>query len=63
VTSTRAEPGEAHDPIATVLRHDGWRTAAFFPPAVFFVDAQDCPEPISRSPAHSRSLRQTRLPG
>ena len=24
----------------TVLRHDGWRTAAFFPPAVFFVDAQ-----------------------
>ncbi len=23
-----------------MLRHDGWRTAAFFPPAVFFVDAQ-----------------------
>ena len=39
-TLARLAPGEAHDPIATVLRHDGWRTAAFFPPAVFFVDAQ-----------------------
>ena len=39
-TLARLAPGEAHDPIATMLRHDGWRTAAFFPPAVFFVDAQ-----------------------
>ncbi|HET6147430.1 MAG TPA: sulfatase-like hydrolase/transferase [Polyangia bacterium] len=39
-TLARLAPGESHDPIATVLRHDGWRTAAFFPPAVFFVDAQ-----------------------
>jgi len=38
-TLARLAPGEAHDPIASVLRHDGWRTAAFFPPAVFFVDA------------------------
>jgi arylsulfatase A-like enzyme/HEAT repeat protein len=39
-TLARLAPSEAHDPISTVLRHDGWRTAAFFPPAVFFVDAQ-----------------------
>jgi arylsulfatase A-like enzyme len=39
-TLARLAPGETHDPISTVLRHDGWRTAAFFPPAVFFVDAQ-----------------------
>ena len=39
-TLARLAPGETHDPISTVLRHDGWRTAAFFPPSVFFVDAQ-----------------------
>ena len=39
-TLARLAPGETHEPIATMLRHDGWRTAAFFPPSVFFVDAQ-----------------------
>jgi arylsulfatase A-like enzyme len=36
----RLAPGERQDPIATALRSYGWRTAAFYPPAVFFVDAQ-----------------------
>jgi arylsulfatase A-like enzyme/HEAT repeat protein len=39
-TLARLAPGETHEPIAAVLRHYGWRTAAFFPPSVFFVDAQ-----------------------
>jgi HEAT repeat protein len=39
-TLARLAPGEKHDPISTVLRYYGWRTAAFFPPSVFFVDAQ-----------------------
>jgi arylsulfatase A-like enzyme/HEAT repeat protein len=39
-TLARLAPGEIHEPIAAVLRHYGWRTAAFFPPSVFFVDAQ-----------------------
>jgi arylsulfatase A-like enzyme len=38
-TLARLAPGENHDPIATVLRTYGWRTAAFYPPAVFYVDA------------------------
>ena len=38
-TLARLAPGETHDPIAAVLRTYGWRTAAFYPPAVFFVDA------------------------
>ena len=38
-TLARLAPGESHDPIATVLRTYGWRTAAFYPPAVFYVDA------------------------
>jgi arylsulfatase A-like enzyme/HEAT repeat protein len=38
-TLARLAPGENHDPIAAVLRTYGWRTAAFYPPAVFFVDA------------------------
>jgi arylsulfatase A-like enzyme len=39
-TLARLAPGEIHAPIASVLRNYGWRTAAFFPPAVFYVDAQ-----------------------
>ena len=39
-TLARLAPGEIHDPIAAVLRQYGWRTAAFYPPSVFFVDAQ-----------------------
>ena len=38
-TLARLAPGEYHDPIAAVLRTYGWRTAAFYPPAVFYVDA------------------------
>jgi arylsulfatase A-like enzyme len=38
-TLARLAPGEIHDPIAGVLRKYGWRTAAFYPPSVFFVDA------------------------
>jgi arylsulfatase A-like enzyme/HEAT repeat protein len=38
-TLARLAPGENHDPIATTLRTYGWRTAAFYPPAVFYVDA------------------------
>jgi arylsulfatase A-like enzyme/HEAT repeat protein len=36
----RLEPGERHDPVAAVLRHYGWKTAAFYPPAVFYVEGQ-----------------------
>ncbi|HMF44565.1 MAG TPA: sulfatase-like hydrolase/transferase, partial [Polyangia bacterium] len=36
----RVAPGERHEPLAAVLRNYGWRTAAFYPPAVFYVDAQ-----------------------
>jgi arylsulfatase A-like enzyme len=39
-TLARLAPAEAHDPIAATLRQYGWRTAAFYPPAVFYVDAQ-----------------------
>ena len=38
-TLARLAPGERHEPLAAVLRTYGWRTAAFYPPAVFFVDA------------------------
>ncbi|HEV3031030.1 MAG TPA: sulfatase-like hydrolase/transferase [Polyangia bacterium] len=38
-TLARLAPGEIHEPIAAVLRTYGWRTAAFYPPAVFYVDA------------------------
>jgi arylsulfatase A-like enzyme len=40
LTLARLAPGEHHDPIAAVLRNYGWKTAAFYPPAVFFVDTQ-----------------------
>jgi arylsulfatase A-like enzyme/HEAT repeat protein len=38
-TIARLAPGDEHDPITEVLRRYGWKTAAFYPPAVFFVDA------------------------
>jgi sulfatase-like protein/HEAT repeat protein/PBS lyase HEAT-like repeat-containing protein len=36
----RLAPGEKHDPIAAVLRNYGWKTAAFYPPAVFYIDSE-----------------------
>lgn len=39
-TIARLAPGDVHDPVTAVLRRYGWKTAAFYPPAVFFVDAQ-----------------------
>ncbi|MDX2021655.1 MAG: sulfatase-like hydrolase/transferase [Deltaproteobacteria bacterium] len=39
-TLLRLKAGEGGDPITTVLRRYGWRTAAFYPPAVFFVDGE-----------------------
>lgn len=39
-TLARLAPAEKHDPITSPLRQYGWRTAAFYPPAVFYVDAQ-----------------------
>jgi arylsulfatase A-like enzyme len=39
-TLARLAPGEHHQPVAAVLRNYGWRTAAFYPPAVFFVEGQ-----------------------
>jgi arylsulfatase A-like enzyme len=38
-TMARLAPGEKHDTIAGVLRRFGWRTAAFYPPAVFYIDS------------------------
>jgi arylsulfatase A-like enzyme/HEAT repeat protein len=38
-TLARLAPGESHEPLAATLRTYGWRTAAFYPPAVFYVDA------------------------
>jgi arylsulfatase A-like enzyme len=38
-TLARLAPGENHDPITTALRTYGLKTAAFYPPAVFYVDA------------------------
>ena len=35
----RLAPGERHDTIASVLRNYGWKTAAFYPPAVFYIDS------------------------
>ncbi len=39
-TLARLAPGETHDSVAAILRRYGWKTAAFYPPAVFYVDAQ-----------------------
>lgn len=39
-TLARLAPAEVHDPIASVLHQYGTHSAGFYPPAVFFVDAQ-----------------------
>ncbi len=39
-TLARLAPAEVHDPITSVLRQHGWHNAGFYPPAIFFVDAQ-----------------------
>jgi arylsulfatase A-like enzyme/HEAT repeat protein len=38
-TMVRLAPGERHDTVAAVLRRFGWKTAAFYPPAVFYIDS------------------------
>ncbi|HEY4395446.1 MAG TPA: sulfatase-like hydrolase/transferase [Polyangia bacterium] len=38
-TMARLAPGERHDTLAAVLRNYGWKTAAFYPPAVFYIDS------------------------
>jgi arylsulfatase A-like enzyme len=43
-TLARLAPGERHEPLPAVLRMFGWRTAAFYPPAVFFVDSKKLKE-------------------
>ena len=40
VSLSRLAPGERHEPMTDVLRHYGWKTAAFYPPAVFYVEGQ-----------------------
>jgi arylsulfatase A-like enzyme len=37
-TLARVAPLETHETLAKILRRYGWKTAAFFPPAVFFID-------------------------
>ncbi|HXI59465.1 MAG TPA: sulfatase-like hydrolase/transferase, partial [Polyangia bacterium] len=39
-TLARVAPGQSHEPAASVLRTYGWKTAAFYPPAVFYIDAE-----------------------
>lgn len=39
-TLARLAPSDAHETLALILRRYGWKTAAFFPPAVFYIDAQ-----------------------
>ena len=38
-TLARLAPSDTHETLATMFRHYGWKTAAFFPPAVFYIDA------------------------
>ncbi|MGB8295742.1 MAG: sulfatase-like hydrolase/transferase [Polyangia bacterium] len=38
-TLARLAPHGQHETLALTLRRYGWKTAAFFPPAVFFIDA------------------------
>ena len=38
-TLTRLDPGSSEDALAFQLRRYGWKTAAFYPPAVFIVEA------------------------
>jgi arylsulfatase A-like enzyme len=39
-TLARLAPHSQHETLALTMRRYGWKTAAFFPPAVFFIDAQ-----------------------
>ncbi len=39
-TLARLARSQGHETIAKVLRRYGWKTAAFFPPAVFYIDAE-----------------------
>jgi arylsulfatase A-like enzyme len=39
-TLARLAPHSQHETLAMTMRHYGWKTAAFFPPAVFFIEAQ-----------------------
>jgi HEAT repeat protein len=38
-TLARLSGSEAHETLPHILRRYGWKTAAFFPPAVFYIDA------------------------
>jgi arylsulfatase A-like enzyme len=38
-TLARLAPSDTHETMAKLLRVYGWKTAAFFPPAVFYIDA------------------------
>lgn len=38
-TLARLAPSDTHETVASILRRYGWKTAAFFPPAVFYIDA------------------------
>ncbi|MBN2574281.1 MAG: sulfatase-like hydrolase/transferase [Deltaproteobacteria bacterium] len=38
-TLVRLAPSDTHETVAAILRRYGWKTAAFFPPAVFYIDA------------------------
>jgi arylsulfatase A-like enzyme len=38
-TLARLASSDTHDSLAKILRRYGWKTAAFFPPAVFYIDA------------------------
>jgi arylsulfatase A-like enzyme len=39
-TLARLASSDTHETLAKILRRYGWKTAAFFPPAVFYIDAQ-----------------------
>ena len=39
-TLARLAPHSQHETLPMTMRRYGWKTAAFFPPAVFFIDAQ-----------------------
>jgi len=38
-TLARLAASDTHETLAKMFRHYGWKTAAFFPPAVFYIDA------------------------
>lgn len=39
-TLARLASSDTHETLAQILRRYGWKTAAFFPPSVFYIDAQ-----------------------